>query len=47
VSGKVLAEGLPAADDAGRQYPPAPFRDDAPPPLSPGVLILLGAVVAS
>ena len=42
-----LAEGTPAASDAGWQYPPAPLRDAPPePPLSRGVLALLGAVVA-
>jgi hypothetical protein len=43
-----LAEGLPAAKDAGWQYPPAPVLDVSPPepPLSRSVLALLGAVVA-
>jgi hypothetical protein len=43
-----LAEGLPAADDAGWQYPPAPVLDVSPaePPLSRGILAFLGAVVA-
>jgi hypothetical protein len=45
---KSLAEGLPPADDAGWQYPPAPFLDVAPPepPPSHGTLALLGIVVA-
>jgi hypothetical protein len=42
-----LAEGLPAADDAGWQYPPAPISCTPPePPLSLGALALLGAIVA-
>jgi hypothetical protein len=41
-----LAEGLPAANDAGWQYPPAPLRYAPPePPISRGILALLGAVV--
>jgi hypothetical protein len=41
-----LAEGTPA-DDVGWQYPPAPLRD-APPeaPLSGGVVVSLGVLVA-
>jgi hypothetical protein len=43
-----LAEGLPAGDDAGWQYPPAPLLDVSPPepPLSLGALAFLGAIVA-
>jgi hypothetical protein len=42
-----LAEGLPAAEDPGWQYPPAPHRDAPPEPsLSPGALALLGTVLA-